>query len=63
MLDVGCGSGVLGLLFAKHHKRSRVVGVDINQQAVETMNLNAAEMGLDKVEAVCWDVCGRVEFQ
>ena len=51
VLDVGCGSGVLGFLFAKKHKKSRVVGLDVNPDAVETTNINAAELRLGQVEA------------
>lgn len=42
ILDLGCGSGVLSFLCKKSFKRSKIVGFDSNQAAVDTTNINAA---------------------
>ena len=51
-LDIGCGSGVLSYLFAKQFKKSRIVAVDRNPDAVRTSNLNAARLEYRNFEAV-----------
>jgi 2-polyprenyl-3-methyl-5-hydroxy-6-metoxy-1,4-benzoquinol methylase len=38
MLDIGCGSGVLSYLVAKHHPRVLVIGIDANPQAIAFCN-------------------------
>jgi len=49
VLDVGCGSGVLGIAVAP---RSRsVLALDINPAAVRSTRANAARLGLDNLEA------------
>ena len=34
VLDLGCGCGILSFLFAKAHKKSKVIGVDKNPAAI-----------------------------
>jgi len=41
LLDLGCGYGVIGIVFAKLHPRLRVYMVDVNPRAVELAKLNA----------------------
>lgn len=54
VLDVGCGSGVLGLSAAS---RSRsVLAVDINPAAVRSTRANAERLGLANVEVLEADV-------
>ncbi|KYH38807.1 MAG: methyltransferase [Candidatus Hecatellales archaeon B24] len=45
MLDLGCGTGILGLLAAR--KARRVVAVDVNPKAVECTRFNAEANGLE----------------
>jgi ribosomal protein L11 methyltransferase len=53
VLDVGCGSGVLGLC-AVRLGASQVVAVDVHAEAVESTRRNAALNGLaERVEATC----------
>lgn len=43
-LDIGCGTGILGILMAKKGARN-VLGVDIDDKAVRTANRNARRNG------------------
>jgi ribosomal protein L11 methylase PrmA len=44
-IDVGCGSGVLSFILAKKMKKSsKIVGIDINENAVLTANINASRL-------------------
>ena len=52
VLDLGCGSGILSFLFAKNHKKSKIVAIDKNLNAVKTTNINAARLGFTNVEAI-----------
>jgi methylase of polypeptide subunit release factors len=47
-LDVGCGSGVQAFLAARHSER--VVGIDVNERALELARLNAELNGIENVE-------------
>ena len=40
-MDLGCGYGVIGIVFAKLYPRLRVYMVDVNPRAVELTKLNA----------------------
>jgi methylase of polypeptide subunit release factors len=52
VLDLGCGCGILSFLFGKTHKKSRVIGIDKNPEAVNTTNINAARLGLTNIEVI-----------
>jgi release factor glutamine methyltransferase len=52
VLDVGCGSGVIACLLALNGAE-KVIGVDINEKAIENAKLNAKGLGLSS----------RVEFR
>lgn len=47
VLDVGCGTGTIGLSLAQHVKY--VIGIDIVPQAIEDAKINAAENGIENV--------------
>jgi methylase of polypeptide subunit release factors len=36
VLDLGCGSGVLSFILAKHYKSAKIFATDSNKYAVET---------------------------
>ena len=60
VLDVGCGSGILGIA-ALLMGASRAVGVDIDEVAVRTAAENAALNGVDdRFEAVCGSFTDKV---
>jgi len=44
VLDIGCGCGILSFLFLKKNKKSKVFGIDKNDDAVKTYNLNAPRL-------------------
>ena len=62
VLDIGTGSGVLAFLCAKTWKKARVVAFDLNQAAVDTCNVTAAENKFDNVTAFKFDVTKVQEF-
>ncbi len=49
VLDVGCGSGVLGLAAAPHSER--VLSVDVNPAAVRSTRENARRLGITNLDA------------
>ena len=56
VLDIGCGSGILGIVSAKLGA-DKVVGVDFDSVAVEVAKENVSNNGLsDKVEIRCGDL-------
>ena len=57
ILDMGCGSGCIGLSLASKLKQARVMLVDVSPGAVALTQLNAAELGLaEQVEVMEQDV-------
>lgn len=56
VLDVGCGSGAIGIIIAKHTD-SRVVSVDISEAALAVARTNAVSLGVhEKTRFVCGDL-------
>lgn len=49
ILEVGCGSGYIGICVAKFKKGAKIIAVDINSDAVECAIKNAKENGV-KIE-------------
>ena len=50
-LDIGTGSGILSFLLAKNFKKAKICGFDINKDAINTYNVNAASLGLKNAQA------------
>ena len=46
LLDLGCGYGPICCALADHVPQARVIGVDVNDQAIRLANLNARRLGL-----------------
>ena len=46
VLDLGCGSGVVGLVVRKYSQAAEVCGSDISEQAVSNSRHNAKRLGL-----------------
>ncbi|MGO1848872.1 class I SAM-dependent methyltransferase [Microbacterium sp.] len=51
-LDLGCGWGPISLDLADASPHARVWAVDVNERALDLVRSNAAELGLDNVNAV-----------
>jgi len=45
ILDLGCGSGILGLMLAQENQSCEVVGIDLSKDAVNISNLNFSKSG------------------
>lgn len=54
--DLGCGGGIIPLLFCRDGLGEQVVGVDIQSGAVELCNTAANENGFTQLNAVCADL-------
>jgi release factor glutamine methyltransferase len=50
IVDVGTGSGALALALARRLNQARVVATDISADALAVARLNAARLGLERVE-------------
>jgi tRNA A58 N-methylase Trm61 len=58
VVDVGAGSGILSAILAKYvNKKEKIYAVDINRDAVETINMNKNILGLqDKIFSQTADI-------
>ena len=54
VFDLYCGTGTITQVLAR--KASRVIGIEINEGAVESARVNAQLNGLDNCEFICGDV-------
>lgn len=45
-LDVGCGSGIFGILVGKHGKTDKIVSIDVSRRAIEFTKRNATRNGV-----------------
>ena len=50
ILDIGIGSGAIGISVAYYRKNAMVYGVDISQRALAVSNINKKRFNLDNVE-------------
>ncbi|MFY9262473.1 MAG: methyltransferase [Actinomycetaceae bacterium] len=50
-VDLGCGWGPLSLVLGREYPQAEVIGVDINERALELANQNAQANGLANVSA------------
>ena len=56
ILDLGCGTGVLGIVAARHFPAADVLLVDADARAVVCAQANVARLGLaDRVRVLWWD--------
>lgn len=63
LLDLGCGWGPIALTLAMQSPHAVVWAVDVNERALELVNLNAARLGLDNVRtALPHEVPDDIEF-
>ncbi|GAA1933856.1 methyltransferase [Microbacterium aoyamense] len=55
LLDLGCGWGPISLSLALESPHATVWAVDVNERALDLVRRNAADLGLDNVNAVLPD--------
>jgi release factor glutamine methyltransferase len=56
IVDIGTGSGILGITAAKRLPKARVLACDISSEAIELARENAAQLGVsERVEFRCGD--------
>jgi 16S rRNA (guanine1207-N2)-methyltransferase len=55
LLDMGCGSGMVGILLARHAPLADVLAVDANTRAIHCTERNARAAGLTNLRAVLTD--------
>lgn len=64
VLDIGCGYGAIGLTLAIHNQNIHVLGVDVNERALNLFNKNAHALGLSqRVTCLRSDVYEKIEGQ
>lgn len=60
IIDVGCGYGPLGIIFAKANPKIKVIMVDVNKRALELAELNAKENNVDNIDIIESDLLKQV---
>ena len=56
IIDLGCGSGCVGLSVLKSLSNSKLVSVDVSEKAIEVAKRNAESLGVaDRVHFICAD--------
>ncbi len=56
VLDVGCGRGLIMMRVAELYPRSRLVGMDLSEEAIAFARAEAARRGLNNIEFVARDL-------
>jgi release factor glutamine methyltransferase len=60
ILDMGCGSGVLGLTLAAQRPESRVTLADVSEDALALTRENAGRLGLENVSVIGSDLFAEI---
>jgi 16S rRNA (guanine1207-N2)-methyltransferase len=63
VLDLGCGTGALGLLAAHQHAAARVTLLDVDSEAVRCTQRAIDTMGLTRCRTLCSDVAQAVHAE
>ncbi len=53
VLDLYCGTGTISLFLSKQFKK--VIGIEVNKEAIDCANVNKKLNGIDNVEFICGD--------
>ena len=56
VLDVGCGSGCIGITIASIYKNFEVMGIDISNKAIDVANQNALHLKIDNIKIMKQDI-------
>ena len=62
ILDIGCGSGIIGITIALEIENSYVLGVDISEKALETSEKNKKMLNSKNIKFIKSDLFKNVEF-
>ena len=62
ILDIGCGSGIIGITIALEIENSYVLGVDISEKALETSEKNKKMLNSKNIKFIKSDLFENVEF-
>lgn len=58
-VDLGCGTGIISLLAAQHHKFASITAVEIQPAFAELTKRNIIENGMqDRIQVLCRDIIG-----
>ena len=60
VLDLYCGTGTIGIFLSKYFKE--VIGIEINEDAIESANMNKVLNEADNVKFILGDVSSKLEF-
>ena len=56
VLDIGCGSGCIGITIASLYKNFDVKSIDISNQAIDIANKNAQHLNISNIEIIKQDI-------
>ena len=56
VLDIGCGSGCIGITIASLYKNFDVKSIDISNQAIDIANKNAQHLSISNIEIIKEDI-------
>lgn len=61
VIDLCSGSGVIGISIAKNIENSCVLGLDLEDRAIEISNINKNRLGLENIEFIKSDLFSEIE--
>lgn len=62
ILDIGCGSGAIGLTIAKERSDTKVLLTDISQKCINVTKINMQKLEISNAKAVCSDLFENIDF-
>lgn len=62
ILDIGTGSGIIAISLALEIKKSKVIGIDISEKAIEIANRNIMIHGVDNVRILKSNLFENIEY-
>ena len=56
VLDVGCGIGVVSMSLAQARRKSKILGIDINEKNIDYANKLSKEKAIKNINFICGDI-------